>query len=169
MVTQVIKKSESDWTEQPHRALGRPAVRARSDGAMAVVGAGSFSWRADLPQSLGGSNQAPSPTALLLSALAGCAVVFIKDTLAPQLGVQIDSVRATASCSTDARGLLGMDGSSPELGDVCLEVTIESPAGQPEVDRVVDAWRERCPAFLALTQPTPVRVVTRAIDPYAVN
>ena len=48
---------------------------------------GSFSWRTDLPVPLGGTNEAPGPTALLLSALAGCAVVFIRDTLAPQLDV----------------------------------------------------------------------------------
>ena len=39
---------------------------------------GSFSWRTDMPVSLGETNEAPSPTALLLSALAGCAVVFIR-------------------------------------------------------------------------------------------
>ena len=48
-------------------------------------------------------------TALLLSALAGCAVVFVKDTLAPQLGVTVDAIEATAQCETDARGFLGMD------------------------------------------------------------
>ena len=48
---------------------------------------GSFSWHTDMPVPLGGTNEALSPTALLLSALAGCAVVFIPDTLAPQLGV----------------------------------------------------------------------------------
>jgi uncharacterized OsmC-like protein len=56
---------------------------------------GSFSWRTDLPVPLGGANEAPSPTALLLSALAGCAVVFIRDTLAPQLGVTVVNVRPT--------------------------------------------------------------------------
>ena len=70
---------------------------------------GSFSWHTDMPLPLGGTNEAPSPTALLLSALAGCAVVFIRDTLAPQLGVTVDAIEATAQCETDARGLLGMD------------------------------------------------------------
>jgi len=44
---------------------------------------GSFSSHTYMPVPLGGANEAPSPTALLLSALAGCAVVFIRDTLAP--------------------------------------------------------------------------------------
>ena len=39
---------------------------------------GSFSWHTDMPVPLGGTNEAPSPTALLLSALAGCAVVVTR-------------------------------------------------------------------------------------------
>ena len=39
-----------------------------------------------------------------VSALAGCAVVFIRDTPAPQLGITVDAIEATAQCETDARG-----------------------------------------------------------------
>jgi hypothetical protein len=60
-----------------------------------------------MPAPLGGTNEAPSPTALLLS-------VFIRDTLAPQLGVTVDAIEATAECETDARGLLGMDSVAPD-------------------------------------------------------
>ena len=39
-------------------------------------------------------------------------------------GIQIDDVSAVASCATDARGLLGMSGAVPDLGDVQLEIQI---------------------------------------------
>ena len=87
---------------------------------------GSFSWHTDMPVPLGGTNEAPSPTALLLSALAGCAVVFIRDTLAPQLGVTVDTIEATAQCETDARGLLGMDSVAPDVRNVGLTIAIQS-------------------------------------------
>ena len=96
------------WQAQPVKAKGKPMVIARAEGSKAVMEHGSFSWRTDTPVA-GGTNEAPSPTALLLSALAGCAVVFMRDTLAPQLGVTVDAIEATAQCETDARGLLGMD------------------------------------------------------------
>src|SRR6476659_458369 len=95
------------WQAQPDKAKGKPMVIARAEGSKAVMEHGSFSWHTDMPVALGGTNEAPSPTALLLSALAGCAVVFIRDTLAPQLGVTVDAIEATAQCETDARGLLG--------------------------------------------------------------
>jgi uncharacterized OsmC-like protein len=113
---------------------------------------GSFSWRTDMPVPLGGTNEAPSPTALLLSALAGCAVVFIRDTLAPQLGVIVDAIEATAQCETDARGLLGMNGIAPDVRNVGLSITIRSPEDEHAVRRVYQAWQERCPVYLALTK-----------------
>jgi uncharacterized OsmC-like protein len=102
------------------------------------------------------TNEAPSPTALLLSALAGCAVVFIRDTLAPQLGVTVDAIEATAQCETDARGLLGMDGVAPDVGNVGLTIAIQSPEDEDAVRRVYQAWQERCPVYLALTKALPV-------------
>jgi len=121
-----------------------------------VMEHGSFSWRTDMPVPLGGTNEAPSPTALLLSALAGCAVVFIRDTLAPQLGVTLDAIEATAECVTDARGLLGMNGVAPDLSNVGLTITLQSSEPEDALRRVYQAWQERCPVYLALTKALPV-------------
>jgi hypothetical protein len=88
----VISETVRLWEEQPDKAKSKPTVKALSDGSDAVMEAGPFLWHSDLPEPIGGTNQAPSPTALLLSALAGCAVVFIRDTLAPQFGVRVDMV-----------------------------------------------------------------------------
>jgi uncharacterized OsmC-like protein len=152
MKSSVIAETQRLWQAEPDKAKGRPAVKACSDGAQAVLEAGSFSWRADLPPALGGTNQAPSPTALLLSALAGCAVVFIRDTLAPQLGVRVESVEATAGCESDARGLLGMNGAAPDLQNIELAIQVTSPAGEADARRLYDAWQERCPIYLALRE-----------------
>lgn len=81
MNAETIKATIEAWTNDPEKALGAPMVTARADESQAVIQAGPFTWRADLPPALGGTNQAPSPTALLLGALAGCAVVFVRDTL----------------------------------------------------------------------------------------
>ena len=92
------------------------------------------------------------------SALAGCAVVFIRDTLGPQLGVRVESVEASARCETDARGLLGIDGAAPDLQNVHLDIRIESPDEDSEVERLFAVWKERCPIYLALIKPTGVTV-----------
>jgi uncharacterized OsmC-like protein len=158
MTPDVILNTYQTWSAEPEKAMGRPSVVAISDGSAAAITGGSFSWRADLPPSLGGGGSAPSPTTLLLSALAGCAVVFLRDTLAPQLGVTVRSVQATASCETDARGLLGMGGAVPDLRNLTLSIEIDSPDPQEKIDGLLAVWKKRCPVYLALTWQQEVRI-----------
>lgn len=162
MRTETIMETIESWTKEPDKARGAPTVTARSDEGQAVIEAGPFTWRADLPPALGGTNAAPSPTALLLGALAGCAVVFVRDTLGPQLGIPVSSVDATVRCETDARGLLGIDGAQPDLRNVSLDVRIDSPDGEAAVAEIARVWKERCPIFLALQKPTDVAVQFQA-------
>lgn len=161
MKAETIEATIDAWTREPAKALGTPVVTARAEDSQAVIQAGSFTWRADLPPALGGTNEAASPTALLLGALAGCAVVFIRDTLAPQLGVRVTDVAATVKCETDARGLLGLEGARPDLRNLSLDVTIESPDDDEAVRKIAEVWQERCPIYLALLKPTDVAVQFR--------
>lgn len=160
--TDVIEATAAAWTGAPDTARSTPVVAARADGSQAVIEAGPFTWRADLPAALGGSNAAPSPTALLLGALAGCAVVFVRDVLAPQLGLRVDAVEAKVRCETDARGLLGLDGVAPDLQGVRVEVAVTSPDGEDAVAAIAKVWKERCPIYLALIRPTTVDTTFRA-------
>lgn len=163
MNSDVIKQSIQLWTSEPEKAKVSPVVKARTDGAQAVVETGPFSWRTDLPPTLGGENKAASPTALLLGALAGCAAVFIRDTLAPQLGVRVDAVQAEVKCRADFRGLLGMPGALPDLETLELNIQIQSPESDDKVQALYRAWLERCPVYLALTKPLSVKTaVTRS-------
>lgn len=161
MKTEIIEETIAAWTEEPKKARSAPTVTARSENGQALIQAGPFTWRADLPTPLGGTNQAPSPTALLLSALAGCAVVFVRDTLGPQLGMSINAVEATVRCETDARGLLGVGGAAPDLRNVSLDVSVESEDGEDALAQLARVWEERCPIYLALQKPVEVAVAFR--------
>jgi uncharacterized OsmC-like protein len=131
-------------------------VTATLANGRARLSAGPFNWDADLPLALGGENLAPSPTASLLGALAGCGVAFLNDTLAPQFDVTIEDITAVARCSADARGLLGLDGASPDLADLALDIQVTSPSPQDRVEAMLAAWRDRCPIYLALLKPQTI-------------
>ena len=156
MDASVIRDSEERFRADPDAGRGTPAVTATLANGRARLSAGPFNWEADLPQAIGGENLAPSPTAYLLGALAGCGVVFVRDTLVPQLGLRVDDVSAVARCKTDMGGLLGMPGSLPDLGDIELEIRISSPEPQARIDELQRIWEERCPIFLAITRPNAV-------------
>lgn len=157
MNPEVIKQSIQMWTSDPDKAKVSPVVKARTDGAQAVLDAGLFSWRTDLPPTLGGENKSASPTALLLGALASCAAIFIRDTLAPQLGVRVDSVQAKAKRKADFRGLLGMPGAVPDLDNLEMSIHIQSTDSDDKVQALYGTWLERCPVYLALTKPLSVK------------
>ncbi len=156
MQPETIRQTVRLFEEQPEKAKSTPTVEAHTDGSQAAMEAGAFSLRSDLPEPIGGTNQAPSPTALLLSALAGCAVVFIRDTLGPQLGVRLEAVEATAQCEADARGLLGMGDAEADLKNIRLDIKVHSPDSEGDVQKVYEAWQARCPIYLALTKAMDV-------------
>ena len=156
----VFAETEARFRADPSTARSTPAVTATLVNGRARLTAGAFNWDADLPATLGGENLAPSPTAYLLGALAGCAVAFLHDTLAPRFDVQIDDVTAIARCSSDQRGLLGLDGIAPDLADLALEIQVASPSPKDRVEAMLAAWRERCPIYLALLKPQSIALTT---------
>lgn len=145
----------------PAAARTTPSVTATLVAGRARLAAGSFTWEADLGPVLGGTNAAPSPTAYLLGALAGCAVAFLADTLAPQFDVRIDAITAVARCSSDVRGLLGIDGVVPDLADLAVDIEVASPDPEERTAPMLAAWRERCPIYLALLRPNAVAFSAR--------
>jgi uncharacterized OsmC-like protein len=155
-----IAETEERFRSDAAAAQSSPSVTATLANGRARLSAGPFNWESDLAVALGGENQAPSPTAYLLGALAGCAVAFLHDTLAPQFGVRIDDVTAVASCATDARGLLGFEGVSPALANLAISIDVRSSDPEDRVDALLAAWRERCPIYLALLQPNDVDLRT---------
>src|SRR5260221_11285162 len=124
----MLAEPEAKFRSNPLTAKSSPTVTASLVNGRARPSAGPFNWDADLPAALGGENLAPSPTAYLLGALAGCAVAFLHDTLAPAFGVQVDDVTAVARASSDARGLLGLDGIAPDLAGPPLDIKGSPPS-----------------------------------------
>lgn len=140
----------STWGQKTMRKMH--SVSAFSLDHAALVSAGPMSWHADLPRELGGSNAAPSPVQLLLGALAASAVLLIKDTIAPQLGISVDEVAATVMSDTDDRALQGVPGASPCLQGLRLELRVSSPGGDDAVGRLIEAWMARCPVYATFLQ-----------------
>ena len=146
------------FTDDPSTGRVSPSVTATMANGHARLAAGPFNWDTDLPPAVGGHNEAPSPTAYLLGALAGCAAAFMSATLAPQFGVDLDECSATASCRTDLGGLLGIEGAGTTLQGISVEIRVRSSSPADRVEAMQQAWLARCPVYLALRDPNPVEV-----------
>lgn len=151
-----IQDTYATFSADPEAARTAPAVAATLNNGFARASAGPFNWDIDLPGPLGGGNQAPSPTAYFLGALAGCAVAFINDTLAPEFDVDIDGITATAGCSADLGGLVGVPEADPRLSGISLRIDIASTSPEERLAALQQAWQERCPIYLAIAEPTDI-------------
>ncbi len=160
MLTTKLSEAEERFRADPAAARSTPKVTANLVNGRARLSAGAFNWDADLPAALGGENLAPSPTAYLLGALAGCAVAFLNDTLAPQFGVVIDDVSAVASAASDLRGLLAIDGATPDLTDFALDIHVVTASPGDRTTAMLEAWQQRCPIYLALLKPSSIALQT---------
>ncbi len=158
MTVNSIPQAFRTFTDNPEAGKVHPAATATLANGRARISSGPFNWDADLPLVIGGANQSPSPTAYLLGALAGCAVVFVHATLAPEFDVEIEELTAEARCATDLGGLLGVAEADPRIRDLKLTIKLKSGSSPMAVERLQRAWRERCPIYLALLEPAGVQV-----------
>ena len=74
--------------------------------------------------------------------------------------MRIEAITAVARCSTDLRGLVGMDDASPELMDIEIEIEVTTPDSAEKAEPMFEAWRDRCPIYLALLRPRAVTLTT---------
>lgn len=155
-MTSALIGSGAKFRADPASGMTSPSATATLVDGRARVESGRFAWEADLPGSVGGTGEAASPTAYLLGALAACGVVFLRDTLAPEFGVEIGGITATARCRADLAGLLGIEGTMPDLSDLEIEIVVTTPDPAAKTAPMLDAWRQRCPIFLALRNPNDV-------------
>lgn len=160
-----LSESVERFTADPAAAQISPKVTATLTEGRTRMSAGSFGWETDLPQPVGGRNESPSPTAYLLGALAGCAVAFIHDILAPQFEVDLTELSATAGCTTSLGGLLGVEGIVPNLQGLRIEITVSSTSSPEQVEAMQQAWLQRCPVYLALREPNDVDVAFTSTQP----
>lgn len=160
MTTRLAESAEK-FRADPATGITNPSVTATLLNGHARLSSGPFNWESDLGPAVGGESMAPSPTAYLLGALAGCGVIFMRDTLAPQFGVSLAEIEATATCRADLAGLLGVEGTDPALNEIALEIRITTGDPAERVEAMLAAWRERCPIYLALTNVSPVQLETR--------
>lgn len=156
----VLTDTATKLRADPAAGHTTPAVTATLGADRARLSTGPFSWEADLPLSIGGTNGAPSPTAYLLGALAACGVVFIKDTLAPEFGVTVNGITAVARCKADVAGLFGIEGTLPDLTDLEIDITVDTPDPESSIAPMFEAWQRRCPIYLALRNPNSVALRT---------
>lgn len=117
---------------------------------------GSSVIESDLPPALGGEAAAPSPATLVRAALGACLAMGYR-LRAAELGIELAAVRVTVESESELCGMLDPEADVPP-GFTALRyrVEIESPAPEPDIERVVELGDRLSPVLDMLTRPHAV-------------
>jgi uncharacterized OsmC-like protein len=146
-------------------AMGRRTSTSRTrirHGLTCDIEEGGWRLTADMPVQLGGSGAAPTPGVFGRAALGSCLAVGYM-LHAAKLGVPITSLEVEIAVDYDNGSLLGVSATPPGYQDVRYTVTVESPAPEDEVRRVLDEGDARNPYLHVFVQPQPVRRTVRIV------
>ena len=113
----------------------------------------SFTIVADEPEELFGTDTAPSPQELLLSALNACIVVGYVAQAAVR-GITLHDCRIETEGELDLRGFLGIDESVPPgYRRLNFTVHLEGDATREQLEELHEAVMRTCPNYFNMAQP----------------
>jgi putative redox protein len=109
----------------------------------------------DYGEAAGGTNKAPNPIELLLSAFGACVEAAFYE-FAVHEGYQIDSLSVEVEGTLDLRGLFMIDDIAAGFQDVRYVFHISSPEPEEKIRALAEKVVAHCPVVDSLTKPTRV-------------
>jgi uncharacterized OsmC-like protein len=138
----------------------RPAVAQKTyvtrvhirDGLTCAIEDGPWTLTADLSTTAGGNAAGPTPGTLARAALGSClAMSYVM--WAAQLNVPLRQIAVEVQADTDLRGMYGADDIPAGYSAVRYVVSIQSPAAQEAILRVLDIAEAHSPYVDVFRRP----------------
>lgn len=129
-------------------------VRLR-DGTTCDVEHGDWRFTCDVGPSQGGNDAGPGPGILQRAALGSCLAIGYS-LWAAQLQVPIEHLEVEVEADVDARGMYGVADVPPGYAALRYRVTVQSPASEEDVRRVLDAADTHSPVLDDFRRPLAV-------------
>lgn len=110
----------------------------------------------DQPQNMGGADQGPRPSEILLAALAVCHEVTYR-LYADAMDIDLTSVAVSVTGVSDAKGFFNVDDDTAAgFSEIHGDINIESDASDDDIERLRQAVNRHCPVLDDLRKPLPV-------------
>jgi uncharacterized OsmC-like protein len=144
---------EARYTDSAATALIGDGLQCRvqgPDGSVLVT---------DMPSSIGGGGEAPSPGWILRAALASCEATLIAMRAAHE-GIELSRLEVTVDSESDDRGILGVDDripAGPLAVRILVRIAAEGSSGEALRD-IVEWARTHCPVDDAVRRAVPTTV-----------
>ena len=159
---EILERNARTIELQPSLGLHTGRTRARlRPGLECEIEDGAWRLTVGMGEASGGTNAGPSPGTFGRGALASCLAIGYS-IWAARLGVPITSLDVEVAADYDSRGELGVsEDVFPGYLQVRYTVTVESPASEAEVLRVLDTGDKFSPYRDVFSRANDVRRIVQ--------
>ena len=153
---EIVSRRIEFFRKKPESAIYRPKVSSKHvRGLYTETKVREHTVMSDYGEAAGGTNMAPNPIELLLSAMAACIEAAFYE-FALHEGFTIHSLSLDVEGTLDLRGLFMIDDVPAGFRDVRYIFTIESPDDEDRIRALAAKVISHCPVVDSLTRPTPL-------------
>ena len=153
---EVVSRRLEFFRRKPEAAVYKPKVSSRHvEKLYTETLVREHLIGSDYAEAAGGTNKAPNPIELLLSAFAACIEAAFYE-FALHEGFTIDSLSVDVEGTLDLRGFFMIDDVSAGFKNVKYTFRIQTPDDEKKVRQLAEKVISHCPVVDSLTKPTPV-------------
>jgi putative redox protein len=151
---EIVSRRIDFFRKKPEAAIYRPKVSSKHiQGLYTETKVREHLVLSDYGEAAGGTNMAPNPIELLLSALAACIEAAFYE-FAVHEGFTVHSLSVEVEGTLDLRGLFMIDNVSAGFRDVIYTFTIETPDDEGKIRELAEKVIAHCPVVDSLVKPT---------------
>jgi uncharacterized OsmC-like protein len=140
-----IERSVKALTLKPSLGLGTGNSKTRiTNGLTCEIQEGKWKFFADMPESIGGNGQGPTPGVYGRAALGSCLAIGYM-MKAATMNISITMLEVEVQADYDDGALLGTSNVAPGYLEVRYTVTIESDAAEEDILKMIDEADQHSP------------------------
>ena len=153
---EIVSRRLEFFRRKPDAAIYKPKVSSRHiENLYTETAVREHLVKSDYAEAAGGSNRAPNPIELLLSAFAACIEAAFYE-FALHEGLTINSLSVDVEGTLDLRGLFMIDDVSAGFKDMKYTFRIDSPDDGKKVRELAEKVVSHCPVVDSLSKPTSI-------------
>lgn len=153
---EIVTRRIEFFRKKPEAAIYKPKASSRHvRGLYTETKVREHTVKSDYAEAAGGTNLAPNPIELLLSAMAACIEAAFYEFAVHQ-GFTVHSLSVDIEGTLDLRGFFMIDEVPAGFKEVKYTFNIESPDDEAKIRELAEKVIAHCPVVDSLMKPTKV-------------
>jgi uncharacterized OsmC-like protein len=160
-----VERGTKALTLKPSLGLGTGISKTRiKNGLTCEIQEGNWKFIADMPETIGGNVQGPTPGVYGRAALGSCLAIGYM-LMAAKMNIPVASLEVEVQADYDDGALLGTSNVAPGYLEVRYTITIESEAAEEDILRMLDDADQHSPYLDVFSRPQNCKRDVHIISP----